>query len=99
MATFAQEKILRAHLELIAEGGDYAGYFTQGTNADGDPSAWFLTNDSDKDAAQALLDARVASLTDIGSENQVAKAPSDFDGYTPSTLMIPSGVDYRTWFR
>lgn len=99
MATFAQEKILRAHLELIAEGGDYAGYFSQGTNAEGEPSAWFLTNDSDKDAAQALLDARVASLTDIGSENSGGEGPSDFDGYTPIHFDDSvSGVDYRTWF-
>ena len=33
------------------------GTLVQGTNAEGEPSAWFLTNDSDKDAAQALLDA------------------------------------------
>ena len=99
MATFAQEKIMRAHLELIAEDGDYAGYFSQGTNEAGEKSTWYLTNDSDKDAAQALLDARVATLTDIGSETSSGEGPSDFDGYTPIHFDDSvSGVDYRTWF-
>mgnify|MGYP001234427370 FL=1 len=99
MATFAQEKIMRAHLELIAEGGDYADYFSQGTNESGEKSTWYLTNDSDKDAAQALLDARVATLTDIGSETSSGEGPSDFDGYTPIHFDDSvSGADYRTWF-
>ena len=99
MATFAQEKIMRAHLELIAEGGDYADYFSQGTNESGEKSTWYLTNDSDKDAAQALLDARVATLTDIGSETSSGEGPSDFDGYTPIHFDDSvSDADYRTWF-
>ena len=99
MATFAQEKIMRAHLELIAEGGDYADYFSQGTNESGEKSTWYLTNDSDKDAAQALLDARVATLTDIRSETSSGEGPSDFDGYTPIHFDDSvSGADYRTWF-
>lgn len=99
MATFAQEKILRAHLELIAEAGDYAGYFTQGTNADGDASCWYLVDDSNKATAQALLDARVATITDIGAENSGGEGPSDFEGYTPIHFDDSvSGADYRTWF-
>ena len=65
---YAQEKYTRAHILLIEEGGDYADYFSQGTNEDGEPSAWFLTNSSDEAAAQALLDAKVAELTEIGIE-------------------------------
>ena len=76
MATFAQEKILRAHLELIAEGGDYAGYFSPRYKCRWRSSAWFLTNDSDKDAAQALLDAHeLHPLTDIGSGKSGGEGP------------------------
>ena len=38
MASYVEEQKIRAHLELIAEAGTYAGYFEQGTNADGDES-------------------------------------------------------------
>ena len=41
MATFAQEKILRAHLELIAEGGDYAGTLIARYKCRWRSSAWF----------------------------------------------------------
>ena len=82
MATFAEEKRLRAHIDLIAEGGDYAAYFSQGTNEDGELSCWYITNDSDIDAAEALLDAKIAELSNIGVENPNGEGPSDFDGYT-----------------
>lgn len=105
MSTFAQEKMMRAHLILIREGGDYAGYFHQGTNADGDESAWVLTNASDKDAAQALLDAKVASLgtntigKGLGPESNGGEGPSDFEGYQAIHYDDSvSGADYRTWF-
>lgn len=101
MASFAQEKEMTAHLLLIAEAGTYAGYFEQGTDSDGVVSAWFLTNDSDKAAADTLLDAKVAELTadDIGSETSGGEGPSDFDGYTPIHYDDDVvGVNYRTWF-
>jgi len=99
MATFAEEKMLRAHLELIAEGGDYAAYFTQGTNEDGEPSAWFLADDANQAAAQALLDAKVAELSNIGSESAGGEGPSNWDGYTAihfSNDVV--GANYRAWF-
>ncbi len=99
MASFAEEQKLRAHLELIAEAGVYAGYFSQGTNGSGDPSAWFITNDSDKAAADALLDAKVAELTAIGNETAGGEGAGDFTGYTPIHFdESVSGADYRTWF-
>jgi len=99
MASFAEEKRLRAHMELIEEAGDYAAYFSQGTNSDGDPSAWFITNDSDIDAAEALLDAKIAELSDIGSETANGTGPSNFEGYTPIHYDDSvAGVDYRAWF-
>jgi hypothetical protein len=105
MSTFAQEKMMRAHLILIREGGDYADYFSQGTNSDGVKSAWVLTNESDKDAAQALLDAKVASLgtntigKGLGPETNTGEGPSDFDGYQAIHYDdTVDGVDYRTWF-
>ena len=105
MSTFAQEKMMRAHLILISEGGDYADYFSQGTNSDGVKSAWVLTNESDKDAAQALLDAKVASLgtntigKGLGPETNTGEGPSDFDGYQAIHYDdTVDGVDYRTWF-
>tara|TARA_B100001939_G_scaffold87726_2_gene75165 strand:- start:33 stop:446 length:414 start_codon:yes stop_codon:yes gene_type:complete len=97
--SYAKEKFIRAHLELIAEGGDYADYFRQGTNSEGEASAWVLINSSDEAAAQALLDAKVATLTDIGAENSGGEGPSDFEGYTPIHYDDSvSGADYRTWF-
>lgn len=97
--SYAKEKFIRAHLELIAEGGDYADYFRQGTNSEGEASAWVLINSSDEAAAQALLDAKVAELSDIGSETASGEGPSDFSGYTPIHYDDSvSGVDYRTWF-
>jgi len=101
MASFAEEKRLRAHLELIAEGGTYAGYFSQGTNADGDASAYFITNDSDITAAEALLDAKIAELSDVGGETAGGEGPSEFTGYTAihfDNSISDAGVDYRTWF-
>ena len=105
MSTFAQEKMMRAHLILIKEGGDYADYFSQGTNSDGVKSAWVLTNESDKDAAQALLDAKVTSLGSntigkgLGPETNTGEGPSDFDGYQAIHYDdTVDGVDYRTWF-
>ncbi len=99
MASFAEEKRLRAHLELIAEGGTYAGYFSQGTNADGDASAYYITNDSDISAAEALLDAKIAELSDVGSETSGGEGGGDFTGYTPIHYDDSvSGADYRTWF-
>ena len=96
---YAQEKATRAHILLIEEAGDYAGYFSQGTNADGEPSAWFLTNDSDEAAAQALLDAKVAELTEIGIETANGEGPRDFDGYPPIHFADDiDGIKYRTWF-
>ena len=97
--SYAKEKYIRAHLELIAEGGDYADYFRQGTNSEGEASAWVLINSSDEAAAQALLDAKVAELSDVGSETASGEGPSDFGGYTPIHYDDSvSGVDYRTWF-
>ena len=99
MTTYAQEKYIRAHIELIAEGGDYADYFRQGTNSDGEASAWVLANSSDEAAAQALLDAKVAELSEIGAESSNGEGASNFDGYTPIHFDDDvSGVDYRTWF-
>jgi len=101
MASFAEEKRLRAHLELIAEGGTYAGYFSQGTNADGDASAYYITNDSDITAAEALLDAKIAELSDVGGETAGGEGPSEFTGYTAihfDNSISDAGVDYRTWF-
>ena len=99
MASFAEEKRLRAHLELIAEGGTYAGYFSQGTNADGDASAYFITDDSDITAAEALLDAKIAELSDVGGETAGGEGPSEFTGYTAIHFDDSvSGADYRTWF-
>ena len=99
MASFAEEKRLRAHLELIAEGGTYAGYFSQGTNGDGDPSAYYITNDSDISAAESLLDAKIAELSDVGSENSGGEGGGDFSGYTAIHYDDSvSGADYRTWF-
>ena len=49
---YAQEKETRAHVLLIEEAGDYAAYFSQGTNADGDVSGWYLTSESDKAEAK-----------------------------------------------
>lgn len=96
---YAQEKYTRAHILLIEEGGDYADYFSQGTNEDGEPSAWFLTNNSDEAAAQALLDAKVAELTEIGIEEANGDGPSDFDGYSPIHFADDiDGIKYRTWF-
>jgi hypothetical protein len=97
--SYAKEKYIRAHLDLIAEGGDYADYFRQGTDEDGNASAWVLKNSSDEAAAQALLDAKVAELNDIGSETSNGEGPSDFTGYTPIHYDDSvSGVDYRAWF-
>ena len=105
MSTFAQEKMMRAHLILIREGGDYADYFSQGTNSDGVKSAWVLTNESDKDAAQALLDAKVTSLGSntigkgLGPETNTGEGPSEFDGYQAIHYDdTVSDADYRTWF-
>jgi len=96
---YAQEKYTRAHILLIEEAGEYAGYFSQGTNEDGEPSAWFLTNSSDEAAAQALLDAKVAELTEIGIEEANGDGPSDFDGYSPIHFADDiDGIKYRTWF-
>lgn len=99
MATFAEEKRLRAHIDLIAEGGDYAAYFSQGTNEDGEESCWYITNDSDIDAAEALLNAKIAELSDVGAETSNGEGPSNFDGYEAIHYDDSvSGVDYRTWF-
>jgi hypothetical protein len=102
MASFAEEKRLRAHLLLIAEAGTYAGYFSQGTNADGDASAYYLTNDSDETAAETLLDAKIGELTDeLGGETPGGEGAGNFDGYTAihyDDTISESGVDYRAWF-
>ena len=99
MASYVEEQKIRAHLELIAEAGTYAGYFEQGTNADGDESAWFITNDSDKAAADTLLDAKVAELTAIGTETAGGEGGGDFTGYKAIHFDDSvSGADYRTWF-
>tara|TARA_B110000977_G_scaffold137628_1_gene174825 strand:+ start:104 stop:517 length:414 start_codon:yes stop_codon:yes gene_type:complete len=99
MASFAQEKEMKAHLLLIEEAGTYADYFSQGTNGDGEPSAYYLTNDSDKAAADTLLDAKVAELTEIGSETAAGEGPSDFASYTPIHFDDDvAGADYRAWF-
>ena len=99
MASFAQEKDMRAHLLLINEAGTYADYFSQGTNADGDVSAWYLTNNSDKAAADLLLDAKVAELTEIGAETASGEGPSDFGDYTEIHFDDDvDGADYRVWF-
>lgn len=99
MASFAQEKDMRAHLLLIDEAGTYADYFSQGTNEDGDVSAWYLTNNSDKVAADLLLDAKVAGLTEIGAETASGEGPSDFGDYTEIHIDDDvDGADYRVWF-
>lgn len=100
MSTFAQEKMMRAHLILIQEQGEYYDYFSQGESG-----MWALTNEADKDAAQALLDAKVASmgtntiLKGLGPENNSGEGPSDFEGYQAIHYDDSvSGADYRTWF-
>lgn len=99
MTTYAQEKFIRAHMELIAEGGTYADYFRQGTNSDSEVSAWVLINSSDEAAAQALLDAKVAELSEVGDETAGGEGPSEFTGYTPIHYDDSvSGANYRTWF-
>lgn len=99
MASFAQEQEMRAHILLMAEAGDYAAYFSQGTNADGVPSAYYLTEDSNKAAADALLDAKVAELTEIGTETANGSGASDFDDYSPIHFADDiDGIKYRTWF-
>lgn len=102
MASFAEEQRLRAHLILIEEAGTYAGYFSQGTNADGDVSAYYLTNDSDEAAAETLLDAKIAELSsELGGETSGGEGGGDFDGYTAihyDDTISDAGVDYRTWF-
>lgn len=101
MASFVEEQKIRAHLELIAEAGTYAGYFSQGTNSDGDPSAYYITDDSNKAAADTLLDAKVAELVGIGSATAGGEGAGDFTGYTPihfDDSISDAGVDYRTWF-
>lgn len=99
MASFAQEQEMRAHILLMAEAGDYAAYFSQGTNVDGVPSAYYLTEDSNKAAADALLDAKVAELTEIGTETANGSGPSDFDDYSPIHFADDiDGIKYRTWF-
>ena len=100
MASFAEEQKLRAHIELIEADGDYKAYFSQGSNENGD-SCWYLTNDSDKAAPDALLDAKVAELTAIVEETHSGEGPSDFDAYTSihfDDSISVSGVNYRTWF-
>ena len=102
MASFAEEKRLRAHLLLIAEAGTYAGYFSQGTNADGDASAYYLTDDSNETAAETLLDAKIAELSnEIGGETAGGEGAGNFDGYTVihyDDSISDAGVDYRAWF-
>jgi hypothetical protein len=102
MASFAEEKRLRAHLLLIAEAGTYAGYFSQGTNSDGDESAFYLTNDSDETAAETLLDAKIAELSsELGVETAGGEGAGDFEGYTAihfDDSISDAGVDYRAWF-
>lgn len=99
MASFAQEQEMRAHILLMAEAGDYAAYFSQGTDSEGVPSAYYLTEDSNKAAADALLDAKVAELTEIGTETANGSGPSDFDDYSPIHFADDiDGIKYRTWF-
>ena len=99
MASFAQEQEMRAHILLMAEAGDYAAYFSQGTDSEGVPSAYYLTEDSNKAAADALLDAKVAELTEIGTETANGSGPSDFDDYLPIHFDDDiDGIKYRTWF-
>jgi hypothetical protein len=99
MASFAEEKRLRAHIDLIAEGGDYAAYFSQGTNDDGVESCWYITNDSDIDAAEALLNAKIATLSDVGVETPNGEGPSNWEGYNEIHYDDSvDGIDYRTWF-
>lgn len=96
MSAYDREKMLRAHIELIEEGGDYASYFSQS-----EPGApWLLADIANKDAAQALLDAKVAEITDkVGPENPNGTGPSDFDEYTAIHFDDDvEGVNYRAWF-
>ena len=66
MASFAEEQKIKAHMELIIEDGDYKAYFSQGTNADG-VSAWYLTNDSDKAAADSDSLVQVTESSEIST--------------------------------
>lgn len=94
MASYAEEKMIRAHVELIEEGGEYAGYFTQGESG-----MWVLADVANQATAQALLDAKVAVLDNIGPESSNGEGPSDFGGYTPIHFdNTVDGVQYRTWF-
>ena len=97
MSSYNAEKTLRAHLDLIAEAGEYAAFFRKNTNG-----AWILADSATKDAAQALLDARVAEgVTIIGPEESNGEGPSDFEGYTAihfDDSIVEVDVSYRTWF-
>jgi hypothetical protein len=97
MASYSDEKALRAHIELLDESADYKAYFVQG-----DSGAWVLGNSSDKAAADALLNAKIsASDFDIGAEEPNGSGPSDFDGYDAVHFdddIADAGVSYRAWF-
>ena len=46
-----------------------------------------------------MLDAKVAELTEIGSETAAGEGPSDFASYTPIHFDDDvAGADYRAWF-
>jgi hypothetical protein len=97
MASYSDEKALRAHIELLDESADYKAYFVQG-----DSGAWVLSNASDKAAADALLNAKIAASDySIGAEEPNGSGPSDFDGYTVIHFddeIAEDGVLYRAWF-
>jgi len=96
MSSYDKEKMLRAHIELIEEAGEYASYFSQSEPG----AAWLLADVANKDAAQALLDAKVVEIVNqVGPENPNGTGPSDFDEYTPIHFDDNvEGVNYRAWF-
>ena len=97
MASYSDEKALRAHIDLIEESAEYKAYFVQG-----DSGAWVLGDASDKAAVDALLNAKVAASDySIGAEEPNGSGPSDFDGYEAIHFddnIADAGVMYRAWF-
>lgn len=97
MASYLDEKALRAHIELIENSEEYKAYFSQGESG-----AWVLSDPANKAAADALLNAKIsASDFDIGAEEPNGSGPSDFDEYNAIHFddeIAEDGVSYRAWF-
>lgn len=97
MASYSDEKALRAHIELIEGSDEYRAYFAQGESG-----AWVLSSASDKAAVDALLNAKIEQEDfDLGEEEPNGAGPSDFDEYQAMHFddeVSEEGVSYRAWF-